>query len=106
MTQATATHSSSSTILSVSASSDYQVVEGNIYFPPSSILVPNTTLVANSKHTTCPWKGLSQYYDLKLDDGKLIKDVGWSYPETKKAAENIRGFVAWDKSKISVKTEA
>jgi uncharacterized protein (DUF427 family) len=59
------------------------VVEGNHYFPPDS----NT-------HTTCGWKGVASYYSLNVD-GKENKDAAWYYPNTKEAANNIKGYVAF-----------
>jgi uncharacterized protein (DUF427 family) len=67
------------------------VVEANHYFPPDSIhsqfFKPSTTT------SVCPWKGTASYYTLDID-GKQNPDAAWYYPETKQAAENIRGRVA------------
>lgn len=68
------------------------VVEGNHYFPPESI---NTEYFRPSdSHTVCPWKGTASYYDIVVD-GQINKDSAWFYPDTKPAAENVRGYVAF-----------
>ncbi len=68
------------------------MVEGNHYFPPDSIhsqfFKPSTTT------SVCPWKGTASYYTLDID-GKQNPDAAWFYPETKQAAEHIRGRVAF-----------
>lgn len=67
-------------------------VEGNQYFPPDSIkpeyLQPSDT------RTTCPWKGVAHYCNLVFE-GKVSKDAAWYYPETKDAADQIRGHYAF-----------
>ncbi len=68
------------------------VVENNHYFPPSSV---KTTLLSPSKtHTHCPWKGDASYYDVNIH-GKTNRDAAWYYPEPMKAAENIKGYIAF-----------
>lgn len=114
MPSATATHLPSNTILAISSSTDYKTVEGNIYFPPSSLLVdalktnaPVTHLQESKTHTTCPWKGKASYYDLILDDGSKLKDIGWFYPNAKNGAKEkgIEGFLAWDR-RVEVEVES
>jgi uncharacterized protein (DUF427 family) len=39
----------------VAETEDYEVVEGNVYFPPSSI--KREFFSDSGLHTTCPWKG-------------------------------------------------
>ena len=76
----------------IAESADTVVVEGNHYFPPDSIhsqfFKPSTTT------SVCPWKGTASYYTLDID-GKQNPDAAWYYPETKQAAEHIRGRVAF-----------
>jgi uncharacterized protein (DUF427 family) len=69
-----------------------EVVEGNQYFPPDSIR--REYFRESSNHTTCPWKGVASYYDVVVD-GQTNKDAAWFYPETKAAANNITGYVAF-----------
>ncbi|KAI0822004.1 DUF427-domain-containing protein [Trametes gibbosa] len=74
------------------------VVEGNHYFPPET--VNTAALSPSSTHTTCPWKGVASYYDATIGGKTEVSDVAWYYPETKDAANNIKGYVAFYKSKV------
>jgi len=68
------------------------VIEGNHYFPPESI---NREFFQQSDtHSTCPWKGLASYYDLRVGNN-VNKDGAWYYPEPKEAAKSIKGYVAF-----------
>jgi uncharacterized protein (DUF427 family) len=83
----------------IARSDDTVVVEGNHYFPPDA--VDQTVLRPSDTHSTCPWKGLASYYSLVVD-GKENKDAAWYYPETKQAADNIRGRIAfWNGVEVS-----
>ena len=73
-------------------SNDTIVVEGNHYFPSSSL---NAQFFKKSeKHTVCSWKGTANYYDVEVN-GQSNKDAAWYYPEPKSAANNIAGYVAF-----------
>ena len=68
----------------VLAESDkYELVEGNIYFPPESVNWDYFKMT--DKHTNCPWKGLASYYDITVD-GETNKDAAWTYLEPKEKA--------------------
>lgn len=76
----------------IAETEDYEVVEGNIYFPPESI---KREFFADSRlNTTCPWKGLASYYSVKVN-GQEAKDVAWYYPQPSDAASNIKDHVAF-----------
>lgn len=76
----------------IASSDDTVVVEGNHYFPASSVdeavLRPSTTT------SVCPWKGTASYYSLEVD-GKTNADAVWFYPEPKPAAAEIADHVAF-----------
>lgn len=77
----------------VIAQSDRTVeVEGNQYFPMDS--VSKEFLVDSDLKSTCPWKGVANYYSL-LVDGKTNEDAVWVYREPKEAAKQITGHVAF-----------
>ncbi|MCX7138766.1 MAG: DUF427 domain-containing protein [Proteobacteria bacterium] len=77
----------------VIAESDHcEVVEGNQYFPAAA--VKREFLRDSSTHTVCPWKGTASYYDVVVN-GETNKDAAWYYPETKSAADNIKGYIAF-----------
>ncbi len=68
------------------------VVEGNHYFPPSS--VKWDLLESTDTSTRCPWKGQASYYSAKAG-GKVGTDVAWTYLEPKPAAKEITEHVAF-----------
>jgi uncharacterized protein (DUF427 family) len=72
------------------------VVENNHYFPPDSI--KKDFFQPSNTHTTCGWKGVASYYSIVVD-GKENKDAAWYYPNTKEAANNIKGYIAFWKRK-------
>jgi uncharacterized protein (DUF427 family) len=76
----------------IAESDDTVVVEGNHYFPPASIHAD--FFKPSSMTTACPWKGTASYYSLDVN-GQQNADAAWYYPETKEAANNIRGRVAF-----------
>lgn len=71
---------------------DIVVVEGNKYFPASSVSTAN--LRESQTHTVCPWKGTASYYDVMVD-GEVNRDAAWYYPEPKDAAKEIAGRIAF-----------
>ena len=76
----------------IAESNDTIIIEGNHYFPPSSVrwelLTPTDT------HTTCPWKGVASYWTAEVG-GERNPDAAWAYPEPKEAAQEITGYVAF-----------
>ena len=76
----------------IAESDDTIIVEGNHYFPPGAI--DRQFFEDSDKHTICPWKGEASYYDVVVD-GERNAAAAWYYPETKQAADNIRGYVAF-----------
>jgi uncharacterized protein (DUF427 family) len=83
----------------IAESDDTVLVEGNHYFPASSI---NESYLAFSNHkTTCPWKGTAHYKSL-IVNGEMNTDAVWTYPDPKPEAESIRGRVAfWKGVKVT-----
>ena len=78
-------------------SSETIVVEGNYYFPVSSL---NKQFFKKSdKNTVCSWKGTASYYDIDVN-GEINKDAAWYYPEPKSAANNIAGYIAFWKGVV------
>lgn len=84
----------------VLAESDtFEVVEGNIYFPPDS--VKREFLTDSDLSTTCAWKGKAAYYNINVN-GETLANAAWYYPDAKPAASNIKDHVAFYTSKIKV----
>ncbi|KAI9805525.1 MAG: hypothetical protein M1825_000776 [Sarcosagium campestre] len=78
----------------VAEADSFEIVEGNVYFPPSS--VDQNLLTKSSTTTYCGWKGSASYYSIEAD-GKTLKDVAWYYAEPLEKATHIKDFVAFGK---------
>jgi len=83
----------------IAQSYDTVVVEGNHYFPESSL---NRDYITFSNHkTTCAWKGQASYYSL-IVNGELNADAAWYYADPKPEAEAVKGRVAfWKGVKVA-----
>lgn len=69
-----------------------EVVEGNHYFPLGSV---NSEYLKKSDATsTCPWKGLANYYDIVVD-GAINEQAAWYYAQPKPEAAQIKNHVAF-----------
>lgn len=73
-------------------SDDTVVVEGNHYFPESSL--NRDFFKPSATHTVCPWKGTASYYSIAVD-GQENKDAAWYYPTPSEEASHIKGRVAF-----------
>ncbi len=78
--------------VTIAESDDTVVVEGNHYFPRSSLR--EDVVRGSSTTSVCPWKGTASYLSLELD-GATSADAGWYYPAPKDAAAEIRDHVAF-----------
>ncbi|WP_378145154.1 DUF427 domain-containing protein [Cnuibacter sp. UC19_7] len=65
------------TVIAEAPKEDLIAIEGNWYFPPSS--VKSELLSESDTPYTCPWKGECQYFDVTVD-GTALHDRAWSYP--------------------------
>ena len=85
----------------VLAESDtYERVDGYTYFPRDAV---NWAYFEDSEHhSTCFWKGVASYYDIKVD-GQTNESAAWYYPEPSEAATKITDHVGFWKS-IQVET--
>lgn len=76
----------------IAESDDTVMVEGNHYFPESTL---KREFVTFSNHkTTCAWKGQASYYSL-IVNGELNTDAVWYYPDPKPEAAHVKGRVAF-----------
>ncbi|KAL7422687.1 hypothetical protein Q5752_001978 [Cryptotrichosporon argae] len=85
--------------LAQAQTSDLTKVEGNWYFKDSALL-DRARFTESGTHTTCPWKGVASYYDYAADDGTVVKDIAWFYPQPKAGAEAVAGRVAFYVGKV------
>jgi uncharacterized protein (DUF427 family) len=83
----------------IAQSDDTVMVEGNHYFPASSL---NRVFVQFSNHkTSCAWKGQASYYSLMVN-GEMNVDAVWYYPDPKPEAAQVRDRVAfWKGVKVT-----
>jgi len=76
----------------IAESDKCEKVEGNYYFPPSSI--KREYFKPSSTTSVCGWKGNCNYYSVEVN-GKVNKDAAWHYDAPKPAAANIKEYVAF-----------
>ncbi len=83
----------------IAESDDTVVIEGNHYFPESSL---KKEFIKQSKtQSDCHWKGTANYYSLSVD-GKTNEDAVWYYATPSELARAIKGRVAfWKGVKIT-----
>ena len=76
----------------IAESDKFEVVEGNVYFPPDSL--KREFFQDSATTTVCGWKGTASYFDVVVA-GKTNKDAAWVYRTPKDAAKEITGYVAF-----------
>jgi uncharacterized protein (DUF427 family) len=76
----------------IAESDEFEMVEGNYYFPPEKI--NKEFFKESATHSTCPWKGEASYFNVIVDN-ETNKDAAWYYPEPKPAASKIKGYIAF-----------
>ena len=81
----------------IAQSDDTIVIEGNHYFPRTSIVEEH--FQGSNTHSVCPWKGTASYFSIKIE-GEENKDAAWYYPEASKLAEKFEGYVAFWKGVV------
>ncbi len=85
------------TVVADAPREDLVKIEGNWYFPPSSVMTES--LVESPTQYTCSWKGEAQYFN--VHDGESLRDdVAWSYPKPipaslKRVGTDFSGYVAF-----------
>lgn len=81
----------------IAESDTFEVVEGNVYFPPGA--VKKDHLQPSATHSFCGWKGDCSYHDVVVN-GQVNKDAAWYYAAPKDAAKNITGYIAFWKGVV------
>lgn len=76
----------------IAESDTTRVIEGNHYFPPTSL--KGEHFEESGTHTICPWKGEASYKTVVVN-GERNPDAAWYYPDTKPAADEIKGWYAF-----------
>ncbi len=82
----------------IAESAETIVVEGNHYFPRSSVKAEYLT--DNPMQTRCPWKGTASYFDVVVD-GDVNSGAAWYYPDPSAAASDNKDHLAiWKGVKV------
>lgn len=84
-------------VLAEADDGDLISIEGNWYFPPSS--VTDGVLVESPTPYRCPWKGDAQYYSVRRGD-EVLQDLAWSYPALypgaiERVGRDFSGYIAF-----------
>lgn len=79
-------------VIAEARSDEVEIVENNVYFPPSSL--KREYLQASEYTSVCPWKGKASYYSVAVN-GKVNDNAAWYYPAPSDAAKQIKDYVAF-----------
>lgn len=58
--------------------------------------------VPSETTTQCPYKGIANYYHVRLPDGTLVEDVVWWYRTPLAEVGDVKGLVAFYDEKVDV----
>ena len=83
----------------IAESDDIEMVEGNPYFPISSLA--EDVRVESDHETVCPWKGTASYWSISVD-GEVAENAAWYYPSPKDKAAMIADRVAFYPNKVTI----
>ena len=74
----------------------YRVLETShppvYYLPPQDIQIQY--LISATGSSFCEWKGMAQYYDLKVNE-QYVPKVAWYYPQPTPSFKAIANYVAF-----------
>ncbi len=73
-------------------SDDTTLLEGDHYFPPEA--VNRQYLKKSNKQVVCSWKGSARYFHVVVE-GEVNSNAAFCYPDPSKAAESIKGHIAF-----------
>ena len=67
------------------------------YIPPADVDMSKCEL--SSRHTFCEWKGVAQYYSIRVGDC-FEPDASWCYSEPSEKFQQIRSYLAFYPSRM------
>lgn len=76
----------------IAESDSCRIVDGNVYFPPET--VKKEFLRESDTRTECPSRGTASYFDIVVGD-KSKRDAAWCYADPRKAAQHLKGYIAF-----------
>ncbi len=71
----------------------FELVEGNVYFPPES--VKREFFQPSATHTICPWKGTASYYTVVVDGKVNVRKDRGTIMIPKPEAASVKDHVAF-----------
>lgn len=80
--------------MTIAESDTIEHVEGNAYFPASSVNWDHVSRNDGIDRTFCHWKGFARYLDVSAD-GETAEGGCWTYDAPYEQAERIRDHVAF-----------
>lgn len=76
----------------IAKSEDVVEVEGDLYFPPDTVNMDY--LEPSQKTYNCPWRGLANYFHVRVG-GKQIENAAFRYSNPSPKAKAIKGRFAF-----------
>jgi uncharacterized protein (DUF427 family) len=67
------------------------------YFPPDDVRLD--LLEPGRPGSVCEWKGIARYWRLRIG-GKVVPDIGWSYPDPPDRYGALAGWLAFYAGKV------
>jgi glucose/arabinose dehydrogenase len=83
-------------------SEEYEMVESNVYFPPSSVNWQYFT--KSGERYKSPVIGEAFFFDISIE-GYEEKNAAWSFPEPKTEFKHIKDYVAFGYGQVDLLTE-
>ncbi|HET8658967.1 MAG TPA: DUF427 domain-containing protein [Micromonosporaceae bacterium] len=74
-----------------------QILHAPVHYVPRAEVAG--ALAPSARRTYCPYKGVASYWDLHVGDA-VVRDAAWSYGDPKPGYVELRGAVAFDRSKV------
>jgi uncharacterized protein (DUF427 family) len=72
------------------------------YFPPED--VRREALMDSDKQTGCAYKGFASYWSVRVN-GREEEDLAWFYPEPRREAERITGYIAFFNERADIELD-
>lgn len=78
-------------------------LEPRLYVDPAHVRID--LLRQSETSTYCNYKGPATYWSADLENGTIIEDVAWSYPNPLPESLAIKGFFSFDPTRVEVVAE-
>jgi uncharacterized protein (DUF427 family) len=71
-----------------------------VYYLPPTCFIAGLLQPSASRQSFCEFKGLASYWNLRLAEGTVLRDVGWSYDRPSQGFEALTGHIALYASRL------